>query len=94
MYIIVKCIRYTNITRFVCIGNNGPFNAYGSLTMGRTIVNYGTATGFTTNTAGLMMECADYTEICVHDANTRVASFMYHDGIFNHFFLVEIKDGE
>ncbi len=33
-------------------------------------------------TAGLMMECSNYTEIYVHDAGTRVASLMYYDGIY------------
>jgi hypothetical protein len=31
----------------------------GSLTIGGTNVNYGTDTGWTSNTAGLMMECAN-----------------------------------
>jgi hypothetical protein len=55
----------------------------GSLTIGGTLSNYGAATGWSSSTAGLMMECADYTEIVVHDANTRLASLMYHDGIYN-----------
>ena len=50
----------------------------GSLTIGGTNANYGTGGNqWSSNTAGLMMECADYTEICVHDASTRVASFMF-----------------
>ncbi len=32
------------------------------------------------NTAELLMECEDNTEIAVHDANLRVASFMYYEG--------------
>ncbi len=53
----------------------------GSLTIGRTNANYGTGRpGWTDNTAGLMMECSDYTEIIVHDSSTRLASFMFYDG--------------
>ncbi len=29
------------------------------------------------------MECNNYTEICVHDSSTRVASLMYYDGVNN-----------
>ena len=56
------------------------YMASGSLTIGGTNANYGTATGWSSSTAGLLMECADYTEICVHDSGTRVASLMYYDG--------------
>ena len=34
-----------------------------------------------------MMEYSDYTEICVHDANTRVASLMYYDGVSNQIVI-------
>ena len=44
----------------------------GRLTIG-TNVMYGYETGWTDNTAGWMMKCADITEIAVHDGNTRVA---------------------
>ena len=30
-----------------------------------------------------MMECADYTEIAVHDGGTRIASILYYDGPSN-----------
>jgi hypothetical protein len=60
------------------------FMASGSLTIGGTNANYGTGVNqWSSNTAGLMMECADHTEICVHDAGTRVASLMYYDGVNN-----------
>ena len=34
-----------------------------------------------------MLECSDYTEICVHDANTRVASLMHYDGVYNKIYI-------
>jgi hypothetical protein len=34
-----------------------------------------------------MMECADYTEICVHDSGTRIASLMYYDGPSNQIYI-------
>ena len=33
------------------------------------------------------MECQDYTEIVVHDSLTRLASFMYYDGVYNKFYI-------
>ncbi len=33
------------------------------------------------------MECSDYTEICVHDANTRVSSLMFYDGVNNNILI-------
>jgi hypothetical protein len=57
----------------------------GSLVIGGTNANYvggfytaGAWSG--TNTAGLLMECLDNTEIVVHDANNRLASLMYYEG--------------
>ncbi len=61
--------------------------ASGSLTIGGTTIDYGNAIGWSANTAGLLMECLDNTDICVHDANTRVASFMYYDGVNNNFII-------
>ena len=60
------------------VANN--YMASGSLTIGGTNADYGNSSGWTTNTAGLMMECADYTEICVHDSGTRLASLLYYNG--------------
>jgi hypothetical protein len=57
----------------------------GSLIIGGTNANYG-GSFYTngawsgTNTAGLLMECADNTEIVVHDNNKRLASLMYYQG--------------
>jgi hypothetical protein len=57
------------------------YMATGSLTIGDNTKNYGGGTStWNTNTAGLMMECLDHTEIAVHDAATRVASMMYYSG--------------
>ncbi len=66
----------------------------GSLTIRGTTFDYGNATGWSTNTAGLLMECNDYTEICVHDASTYVASLMHYDGVHKKYLLVKIKDGD
>jgi hypothetical protein len=63
----------------------------GSLTIGGVNANYGTELNFTTNTSGLWMECQDYTSIDIHDANTRVATFMYYDGVNNRFVLGKNK---
>jgi hypothetical protein len=61
--------------------------ASGSLTIGSTDEDYGYATGWTTNTAGLMMECKDITEICVHDAGLRIASLLYYYGPTNQIYI-------
>lgn len=55
----------------------------GSVTIGDINKNFGGGSGWTANTAGLMMECADTTEIAVHDAGTRVASAMNYHGPSN-----------
>jgi hypothetical protein len=55
----------------------------GSATIGDINKNFGGGSGWNANTAGLLMECADKTEIAVHDAGTRVASAMYYDGPSN-----------
>ena len=68
------------------ITNTSPYavaNNYmqaGSLTIGDTLLNYGNGTSWTSNTAGLLMECLDNTEIAVHDAGNRVASLMQYMG--------------
>ncbi len=55
----------------------------GSLTIGDIHKNFGGGYNWNPNTAGLMMECADKTEIAIHDSGTRVASAMYYDGPAN-----------
>jgi hypothetical protein len=52
----------------------------GSLTIGDTLLNYGGGNTWTANTAGLMFECLNNTEIAVHDASKRVASLIYYEG--------------
>jgi hypothetical protein len=47
----------------------------GSLTIGNINQNYGGG-GFDANTAGLLMECSDNTEIAIHDSGTSLHSFM------------------
>jgi hypothetical protein len=69
-----------NGSPYAAINNN---MASGSLTIGGTNVDYGVATNFSSSTAGLMMECNNYTEICVHDFGTRLSSPMYYDGLNN-----------
>ena len=60
----------------------------GSLTIGDCSLNYGGGTTlWNTNTAGLLMECLDKTEIAVHDAGTRVASMIFYDGSTNTFTM-------
>ncbi len=54
--------------------------AAGSLCIGSTDTDYGYQTGWTSNTAGIMMECNDITEIVVHDSGTRLASLLYYYG--------------
>jgi hypothetical protein len=61
--------------------------ASGSLTIGSTDEDYGYNTGWTTNTAGIMMECSNITEICVHDSGTRVASLLYYYGHTNQIYI-------
>ena len=77
------------------INNGSPyavpanFMAAGSLTIGGTTANYGGGSSqWTTNTAGLLMECQDNTEIAIHDAGNRLASFMYYvGGGTNQFYI-------
>jgi hypothetical protein len=55
--------------------------AAGSLTIGNGSQNYGWGTNtWNSNTAGLLLECADLTEIAVHDWGHRVASLMAYAG--------------
>jgi len=54
--------------------------ALGSLTLGAINKNYGGGSGWNGNTAGLLMECQDSTEIAIHDSNDTVASLMYYTG--------------
>jgi hypothetical protein len=56
------------------------FMASGSLTIGGITTSYGGGQNWNANTAGLLLETLDNTEIAVHDSGTRVASMMYYQG--------------
>jgi len=43
-------------------------------------LNYGGGSNWSSNTAGLLLECENNTEIAVHDAGHRIASLMYFEG--------------
>ncbi len=60
--------------------NRSQFMPAGSLTVGGTDKSFGGGSGWTGNTAGLLLETQANTEIAVHDAGTRVASLMYYEG--------------
>jgi hypothetical protein len=69
----------------VCGGTNYAntqgYMASGSLTIGATNKNYGGgSSNWSSNTAGMLLECLDNTEIAIHDAGTTVRSFMYYAG--------------
>jgi hypothetical protein len=55
----------------------------GSLTIGGTNAKYGGGNNWTGNTAGLLMECLDNTEIAVDDSGHKVSSLMYYEGSTN-----------
>jgi hypothetical protein len=55
----------------------------GALLIGDINSNFGGANDWRTNMAGLMMECLDNTEICVHDAGHRVTSLLHFTGGLN-----------
>jgi hypothetical protein len=74
---IIGALRVNGGGNMVAHTNLGP----GSLLVGDTTKNYGGATnGWIADMAGIMMECADNTEICVHDNAHRVASLLYYTG--------------
>jgi hypothetical protein len=74
-------------TASICGGTNfanlNNYMATGSLTIGDAARNYGGGAGWNSNTACLLLECQDNTEIAVHDAGTRVASLMYYTNANN-----------
>ncbi|MDB4614005.1 hypothetical protein OAH43_00575, partial [bacterium] len=74
----------TYIEGKVCIGHNiYPSLQPGALSIGYTDADYGGGNNWNTNTAGLLLNCKDNTEIAVHDAGLRIASFMYYEGANN-----------
>lgn len=56
------------------------YMAKGSLTIGDIQADYGGGSNWTSNTAGLLLECKDNTEIAIHDSGHRVASLMHYEG--------------
>ena len=74
---------------------NNNYMARGSLSIGDYLKNYGgLTTGWQTDaqgTAGLLMNCLDYTEIVIHDNNGRLASFMYYNTANNAFEIGRAK---
>ena len=57
--------------------------ATGSLTIGSIAKNFGGGSGWNANTAGLLLETLDDTEIAVHDSGVRVASVAYYQSAPN-----------
>src|SRR6185503_5091095 len=55
----------------------------GSLTIGSTNKDYGGGSSWNANTAGLLLEAKNNTEIAVHDSGTRLSSLMYYEGDVN-----------
>ena len=58
------------------IPNN--YMAAGSLSIGNIGQNYGGGSNWNASTAGLMLECADVTEIAVHDSGNAVHSLIHY----------------
>ena len=58
----------------------GGYMASRTLTLGSTSSDYGGGNNWSANTAALLFECADNTEIAVHDSGSRVASLMHYEG--------------
>ena len=71
-------VNINNGTQYV--GTNNYMKS-GSLTIGDITENYGTGgNNWSTNTAGLMLECLANTEIMVHDSGTRLMSLIQYNG--------------
>lgn len=69
---------------YACMRN---FMAPGSLTIGGIDRNYGGGKDWNSNTAGLLLETLDNTEIAIHDSGVRLASIMYYEGAKNQFTI-------
>jgi hypothetical protein len=59
------------------------YMASGSLTIGSTTASFGGGNNWNANTAGLLLETLDNTEIAVHDSGTRLASVMQYQSAAN-----------
>ncbi|ACV33830.1 hypothetical protein [Accumulibacter sp.] len=57
--------------------------AKGSLTVGSLTSSFGGGSGWSDNTAGLLFETRDDTEIAIHDSGTRIASVAYYQSSAN-----------
>jgi hypothetical protein len=57
---------------------NNNYMGPDTLTIGNHDINYGGGQNWNTNTAGLLFECRDHTEIAVHDSGNYVHSFMWY----------------
>jgi len=75
---MISGIQYVNGGSLYAKDNNNL--QIGALNIGSTDKNYGGGNNWNSNTAGLLLECADNTEIAVHDQGTRVSSLMYFQG--------------
>ena len=86
-------VNINNGTQYV--GSNN-YMMSGSLTIGDITENYGTGgNNWSTNTAGLMMECLDNTEIMVHDSFDRLTSLIqYNGGTTNTIYMDVICIGD
>ena len=59
--------------------------ANGSLRIGGN-AHFGGGANWNANTAGLMLECADNTEIMIHDWGHRSMSFLYYTCGANNYY--------
>lgn len=76
----VRILGAANISNGNGYANANNYMSSGSLTVGSINANYGGGNSWNANTAGLLLETSDNTEIAVHDSGTRVASLMYFQG--------------
>jgi len=72
-------VNFHNGSPYATLPTNN-FMQSGSLTIGGINANYGNGNSWTGNTAGLLMECLDNTEIAVHDSGHRLASLISYLG--------------
>lgn len=77
-------ITSTEGSNFAC---RSGFMAPGSLTIGGIDRDYGGGTNWNNNTAGLLLETRDNTEIAIHDSGLRLASFMHYESANNQFTI-------
>ena len=70
----------TNISGTSPYASQFNYMAAGGLIIGDILTDYGGGSLWNTNTAGLLMECANNTEIMVHDNGARLASIVQYLG--------------